>query len=294
MSLSIEKLSENDIPLAIDTESGDIIYYNYMDDDGDSDSDLDDVYITEEEFDALDDILDEYKGIKYRNYWYDRYKALKKGKDRNICSIIKGGPFLPLPMHNKIEEQIQHLVISGMQGSGKSHFGGQYVGLYIEKFPDNDIYLFSRKTSDPAFDQYPKIYRIQLDETFFECEINTDDLEKCLVIFDDIEQLEPNIRKEVYKFRDIISEIGRCKQIYIIDINHLPLGGKSTKTINNELTACVVFPASTKYHSMNLLTKYVGVSKKDATRILNKKTRWCYVNKIIPPCIITRNKIELL
>lgn len=293
MSLSYEKQTEDDIPLAIDLDTQDIVYYTRDIDDDDSSED--DTEIDEEELEELHRILDEYKGIKYRPPHVKTYlKIRKKVLTKNIRKI-KGENFMPLPLDNKNEDQVQHFHITGQQGSGKSHFASQFIELYMDKFPDNDVYVFSKKKEDILYDKYEKILRVPLDEDFLEAELDTENLSNALVIFDDVEQIhDDEIRKKVYKLKDDISETGRCQHIFIITITHLPLNNRSTRTANSEMTAAVVFPASTKYHSRNLLEKYIGISKEDTKRILEMRTRWVFVNKSIPSCIIRKKKIELL
>jgi hypothetical protein len=296
MSLSYEKLNDKSLAIAIDLETSEIIWYN-KDDNSDCESledDCEDVELDEEDLLALDKMLDDYKSIKYKEPYIKKFKKKIKELENQKVTKIKGNNFFPLPLYNREECQISHLVISAQQGCGKSYFASQYIELYNLKFPNNDIYIISKKDKDEAFDKFNFIKRIKLED-FLECELNTGDLSNALVVFDDIEQIsDKEIKKKVYQLKDDLSETGRSSQIYIISINHLPLSGKSTKTDNNELTAAVVFPASTKYHSRNLLEKYVGISKEDTNKILNINTRWVYINKNIPTYIITKKRVQLI
>lgn len=294
MSLELKKINEDDIPLAIDLNTGSIIYYcRNINAEMPKIEDL----ITVEKLDALDQILDEYPSIKFRDPYYQLFEKIAINMNDPKIRIMENGNFMPLPLNNKQEEQIQHIKISGQQGSGKSYFAGEYIKLYIKEFPENKIYLFSWKDSDKAYDTFvesKKMIRIKLDESFLEKEANTSALSNVLVIFDDIEFLRGEIKKKVYQIKDELSGIGRSKGVYLITICHLPLAGMHTKTENNELTATVVFPASTKYHSRNLLNKYIGLDPKITEQILNLDTRWVYINKNLPLCMITKEKIELL
>lgn len=297
MSLAYEKLNEHSLPLAINLETEEIVWYNQDDnsDEGSSEDNCSDIELDSADEEELDNVLSDYPSIKYKEPIIRQFKKKIRDVQNQRVTKLKGGPFFPLPLYNKEECQISHLVISAQQGCGKSYFASQYIELYHSKFPNNDIYIISKKEQDEAFDKFDFIKRIKLDEEFLESELNTQDVDNALFVFDDIEQIHnKDIKKKVYQLKDDLSETGRSNQIYIISINHLPLGGKSTKTDNNELTAAVVFPASTKYHSRNLLTKYVGISKNTTEKILNLNTRWVYINKNIPTYIITRKRVQLI
>jgi hypothetical protein len=308
MSLTTQKITEYDIPLSIDIYNGNTIYYS-PDEDNEQDSD-DDVSVDSDEIEEVHDILDDYKSIKFRDPQFEKFKHIKKtvrDKEGRIIKLFSyAASNFPLPLDRKDEVQPQIIHITGQQGSGKSFFTRQYIKQYIKYKPDNRIYLFSYKQSDEAYDDLEqtednpegKIIRLKIFEPkFLTQEIGLDELYDALVIFDDVEQLEeehPKIFKKVYSVKSLICSLGRCKQVYVITITHQPLAGNKTKKDNLELTAVVVFPASSKYHSRNLLEKYVGLRKEDIDKILNLKTRWVYVNKSIPRCIITKRRVELL
>jgi predicted AAA+ superfamily ATPase len=56
------------------------------------------------------------------------------------------------------------LYVTGPSGSGKSYYCAEYVKKFVEIFPESDIFLFSRKDSDPAFDKIKEITRIKIDD----------------------------------------------------------------------------------------------------------------------------------
>lgn len=261
MSLAYEKdpetvLSRSKVAVAYDLDRGEKIYYIF---DSDNDCDEDD----ESDFD----------GVKE----------------------IRGNNFIPLPVHIVTEIQRHYIHIAGMSGSGKSCWVKEYIKIFQRYNPDNMIYLISSKEEDPAYDQLEiPISRIDID-LFMKKELDIDTVEKCLFIFDDIENFDENILKKVTTFKKIIAETGRSRGVHVISISHLPLSGnKSSKVDCNEMNAAVVFPASTRYHSFNLLTKYIGMSRSTADYLLKKKTRWVYVSKMVPSLYITKKRIGLI
>ena len=186
MSLSFEKISDNDLALAIDIEDGTIIYY-HEDEEEEDEREL--PSLTEIEEEKVNEILDDYnRWVKYRKPQLEHYKKIKREIEENVnkCVEIRGVNLFPLPLNCEFETQIQHLHCTGQQGVGKSYFTAQYIGLYHEKYPDNDIYMFSMKNSDEAYDDFKFLLRIKLDEDFLNAEINLEDVHDALMIFDDI------------------------------------------------------------------------------------------------------------
>jgi hypothetical protein len=294
MSLTKEKQSDNDIAIAIDLDTDNIIYYT-RDNDSDTDSDTDNVSLDEEELEELHIILDDYKSIKYREPHIEKYLQIKKQLSKNRCIKIKGTNIRPLPLCDAEGEQIQCIHVTGMSGCGKSHWTSVYIELYLSKYPNNSVFIFSKKNADPCYDKFPQVMRIVLDETFLELGDDSDDLRDALIIFDDIEQIkDDDIKKRVYKIKNAFCETGRSQNIFIISITHQSMNYKATRVDNNEMTACVVFPNSSQFHSRKILEKYVGLSNENIDKILNLNTRWCFVNKVIPQCIITKKKVELI
>ena len=88
---------------------------------------------------------------------------------------------------------------------------------YSKIYPKRKIYVFSALDSDPAYDDLD-IERITLDEEFGEIE-NPDysDLEKSLVVFDDIDRISnKKIYKNVVQIQNMCLELGRKKEISML------------------------------------------------------------------------------
>src|SRR5690606_25440026 len=62
---------------------------------------------------------------------------------------IDDGTLDPIPLLK--EGQVDHIMISGMSGVGKSTWIAGYCRQYKKLFPRNTIYLFSRKTDDKVY-----------------------------------------------------------------------------------------------------------------------------------------------
>src|SRR5271165_337041 len=63
--------------------------------------------------------------------------------------IIKDkGHLLPFPdPHNR-----QVIYVAGASGSGKSTYSSQYIYNYLELFPNNKVFVFSRLKIDPVLE----------------------------------------------------------------------------------------------------------------------------------------------
>lgn len=292
MSLSIIKLNDDDIPIAFNTNSNTRIFYNQVESDDESEGSV--VSLTLSERDEIENMLNEYPTIKYKRPHIKKYISIKKQVNDERISKIKGGPFFPCIQN--MPEQIMHLHINGKQGCGKSYFAGKFVKHYIETFPENKIYLFSLKPVDKAYDVYPQIKRIKIDEDILDTELKPETLSNMLFIFDDIERIENDkVRKKVYGIINSVSELGRASNIYIISINHQPLGGSKTKIVNNEMTAVVIFPKlGNKHHNRSILKKYAGMNDNFIDKVINKKIRWACINISVPSVLITQRRIELI
>src|SRR5947209_833054 len=135
-----------------------------------------------------------------------------------------------LKMGYLILYQVDHLMISGMNGVGKSTFIAAYCRQYHKLFPKNTIYLFSRKDNDEAFYDI-EMKRIKLDEQILEVEYEIKDLSNSLCIFDDTDTLGKDISAKVQKIRDDLLECGRSYGIYLCCVSHQILNYTKTRNL---------------------------------------------------------------
>jgi len=189
--------------------------------------------------------------------------------------------------------------IAGPSGSGKSTYAGNYANYLKKIFPDKEVFLFSRKDSDPAFDSL-KPNRIKIDNGLVENPIDlTQELSSgAIVIFDDVNTINDDKQKKaVDKLMADIMEVGRSYGIYIIITNHLviPNEKKIARTIMNELHTMTVFPKSGSAQQITYALKtYFGLDKKQIEVILKIPSRWVTISKSYPQYVICENGVFLL
>lgn len=225
-----------------------------------------------------------YKGKMTLNI-IDNIDKLGPGELGNDIHIK--GKMLPIPNIEKREI----VYIAGPSGAGKSTLAGNYLETFKKAFPKLPIYVFSRKSSDPALDKVkPKYFPI--NEDLIENPIDiTKDVEKgACVVFDDFSTIiDDKIRKEVSKLMHDIMEVGRSFNVYCIITSHLinPNEKKDGRIIFNEADNISIFPKSGNRHAMNYaLTKYLGFSKQQIDRILNLPSRWVLISTKYPIYIL--------
>lgn len=182
--------------------------------------------------------------------------------------------------------------ICGMSGSGKSTFTSEVIENYKKMFPNNKLYLFSNKPSDPVLDKHKKIIRIALNEELLEDPIELEELKNSLVIFDDIEYT-PNkhIGIELDRIRDLILQQGRSYKISFCYISHQLTNYKHSRVILNECHCCVLFPKMTTTYALKyLLEKYFGFNTNEIMKLKTLPSRWVCINKV-PPYVVHQNGV---
>jgi len=228
----------------------------------------------------------------------DRCRKRKCCRNCNLCcqedsdddigdSIEIDGKLEPVP---NIEGR-EAPYIAGPSGSGKSTYAGKYIQYYKKLFPNNQIYVFSRKPSDPAIDHlYPN--RIMIDESLVTepIDILSELADGALVLFDDCDTIQNDkVKKAVSKIKNDILETGRAAEIYIVTTSHLvnPNERKDSRTILNECHSLTIFPKSgSAYQIKYALKNYFGLSKNQIDEILSLPSRWVTIFKSYPQCVL--------
>lgn len=216
--------------------------------------------------------------------------------DRMKKSLVaNNGEFQILPRQE--ENQVDIILCSGCSGSGKSTWTGKFAQAYHLLFPKNRIILISKKDEDEEFDKLKYVKRLGVDESLLEDEpLDTHHFENSLVIFDDIENINPpELRKEVYRIKDLLIETGRSKNISVCLCTHISMNGKETRKDLNESNWIVIFPHnSSPYHMTQLLEKYGGFDKKQIKQMSNEPSRWLAIHKHAPRFYVTEHKVQLI
>jgi hypothetical protein len=225
----------------------------------------------------LYEIKESLSSNKYPIRRSELYKKTKKYMKHSIGQnmTINNKTMEILPDINR-----QIIYIAGPSGVGKSYFTSKYCEKYHKIFSENDIYLFSRKNEDPAFDKHKYIKRILIDESFIDDPIHPEELKNALVIFDDSHTFRGKLKKEIMNTQTDLMDLGRAGNTNMIITSHLMTNYAETRSVLNECSAIVVYPESGSYHQMKYtLCTYFNIDKNDIKKILKLKSRWCYINK---------------
>lgn len=227
------------------------------------------------------------------------YVDTEQGKFKEL--ILRSGKFEIL-LNPKTREVIY---IAGPSGVGKSTQSRSLIEVYHELFPDSPIFLFSKLTDDPAFDDLQKngiISRVVLNEQIIENPIEVldeiDPKEGALFVFDDTDTItNKDIMQQISNLKRDIMEVGRHSNIYSIQTSHLINGTNKndTRYILNELSKMIIFPGSGGYKQQRyVLENYWGLNKKQIEKILSTKSRWLCISKNYPQYVLTETECYLL
>ncbi len=227
-----------------------------------------------------------------------------KGKKNDIIYLNEQGPGFDHITVNKPERlspypdpnHRQVIYVAGASGSGKTTYASQYIYNYLELFPNNKVYVFSRLELDQNLDAMGCI-AIPINEELSKVDI-INDISNALCLFDDIDTI-PNkkIKDLVFNIQNDILETGRHKNIYIIVTSHLLNGNdkKNTRTILNEAQQITFFPKGGNVRQIRyLLKEYLGFDGKQIDKILKIPSRWITVCKNYPQAIFEENGAFIL
>jgi len=211
-------------------------------------------------------------GIKNDEYIY-LHEPSDKDKVKKSYSEIKldkNAVLIPVPNKNIVSKTY----VCGPSGSGKSYFIGNYLKEYRKMFRKSPIIVISPIDEDPALDKCD-IIRLDLDDYLLDNPLTLEELEKCMVVFDDTENEKGEMKQNLDTLRDNILIRGRHSQTRMIYVSHLITNYKDTRQLLNESTEVVLYPRSSgTYHIKNYLKVQCGFEKPEITRFLSLPSRW--------------------
>ena len=232
------------------------------------------------------------KDKKLHKHFEHAMEIIDKGSAKEIL-LDDDGHFEPC-WDNTKERQV--FMVTGMSGSGKSHWTSKMCERYFKQYPKNKVILLSNKKEDPVFDKFENTHkkryiRLNLDEELLEDPIDVcDEFANSLVVMDDMEYSPiKGLETELDRIRDVILNQGRYKRISLCYISHMANDYKKTRNILNECNGIVVFPHFSTAHNLKyLLQKYFGFERKDIEKLKRLPSRWVCIMKC--PTIITHSK----
>jgi len=194
-----------------------------------------------------------------------------------------------------------NVYIAGPSGSGKSTFIATWLRYCHTTWPDCQIYIFSPKDDDPAFEKIkPKPIYCKVDADIVSEPLSIDEFagEKgapSIIIFDDIEALDSGpISKAIETFQNQCLETGRKSHISTISVSHVLLNGFRTKKVINESRYITVFPGSNFSQIENYVKRYLGFTKEDILFLKQLPSRWVMLHRDYPRYMVYDTGVHLL
>ena len=227
---------------------------------------------------------------KLKKIYNEALEDLKDTTATNCIKIDGNGKIQPLPRADIVEK----VYVTGVSGSGKSYFSGNYLKEYKKMYPKNNIYLFSSVEDDHALDKYNPIRIDPVEYAQDEPLSVKEDLANSLTVYDDTDTLPTNIRKPIDALKAHTIEIGRHSNSSILVTSHMISNYLSTRQILNEATSVTVFKNNGKYHVNRYLTTHMGFTKQQIERFHKLKTRAITLYRQYPPYIVWDHGICLI
>ena len=190
------------------------------------------------------------------------------------------------------------MCVYGSQGSGKTWITAQYIRTYRKLDKDKKIFLFTSNQSDDDLYKGLDIQAFQINkDNIAELEgMNETTFENSIVVFDDIEVRDKNMREKIYQFRDSLFQKGRKHGVDIVNIIHKALDNSNTVVPNEENNGSFFFPRSNWSGAKRLLKTYFDLNIKQIDEIYRSRTesRWVYVSKSYPIVMIWEKGVRII
>jgi energy-coupling factor transporter ATP-binding protein EcfA2 len=224
-------------------------------------------------------------------YIPDVRKAIKEKENQELILYDGTMQFIP----DKSLERFT-LYIAGPSGCGKSTFISMFLKEYVKMYPNKKIYLFSRKSQDPALDTIPKIKRIKLDESLYKDPIDIEkDFKNCCLIFDDTDSImDKKINDAVMRLKDDALQVGRSLKIDVIITSHNVTNYKQSRIILQESQNVVLFIRCVNRQTRYYLENYLGLKKEQIDKMLRLPSRWVVIKQTAPQTVIYQSGAYIL
>jgi len=212
----------------------------------------------------------------------DENDGIAKGQTNSL--EIDDGKFELLPSRKGRD----CIVVAGKSGSGKSYWSRLYVKNYLKMFPKNEVILFSpEEIEDEAFSDLP-ITKYIIDDELLENPVSIDELENCLVIFDDTDHLSNNkLTKMMIELQDQVLQIGRHKNISTIITVHMINNYRRSRILINEAHYIVLFLNGHRSHCTKyFLSKHQSLSNRAIKKLYEIKSRFLIFSNHAPQPIL--------
>lgn len=240
------------------------------------------------------------------NIGYSIHEALKDENHptNNISDIDFGlGRTVKLSDDLKFElcdggqkKQVEKIFIIGKSGSGKSTWIAKYVERYEQMYPNNKVYMISRKSEDEAFSKCKNMKYINIErEDLVANPLTFLDFKNCFVIFDDATAWPKKIQANANRLRDEILQVGRSRDISFCSSSHQYNNYNETKILWLETSWVVISLASQIKQSKDALNIRMGYPKDVLDEIYKKiHSRFLCVFTEAPDMILSDHECHLV
>lgn len=226
------------------------------------------------------------------------YYVNEDGQTKNDIVLTGDNSFMIVP---NIDAEREVIYCAGASGSGKSTMASKFINKYIELYPENDFYLFSRKPKDKILDKLGPI-RVPINEELLDYKIDITSEFKpsgSVILFDDCNTIsDKKLREYIEDLVADILEVGRAYRLTCLITNHLiiPNEKKFARTVLNELTSFIFFPKSGSVGQIEYcLNKHFGFSKAQTTKIMGiNNSRWICITRNYPPVCISEKLMFII
>ena len=211
------------------------------------------------------------------------------GKSIKLCDDSK---FVMLPSANP--EFPDRIFVIAKSGEGKSTLIGEYLMRYRKMFPQNSIYLISRKQGDKAFKDLDYITINVNDPQYDEEWLNMDDFpNNSAVVFDDTATYTKETLRKVNHLRDDLLQVGRSRNITVIATSHVYKDFENTKILWLESTHIALALRSQKKHAKDALISKLGFSPDAADNIFKLKGRFVWLSPSSPCWVVSDHEAHI-
>jgi hypothetical protein len=187
--------------------------------------------------------------------------------------------------------------IAGPSGSGKSYIAKGLCERYRKQFPDREVFLVSKLKEDDTLDSTKggPLVRIDLDKLVANPPENLDEMENCMVVFDDYDTFTAPYVKVVLKLIDDIATMGRHSNTTMLCLSHYLSNYAKTRLLLCEATHFVLYPSATGNHALSyLLQTYLGFDKEETAQLRRIRSRWICIHKNFPQWVVSEHMAKLL
>jgi hypothetical protein len=226
---------------------------------------------------------------------YERLTKSHKNEENTIIELPPDSMFCVVPSSKPNVREVWY--IAGPSGSGKSYIAKGLVERYRKQFPDREVFLVSKLQEDDTLDSTKggPLIRLNLEKLVATPIENLDDLENCMIVFDDYDTFTQPYAKVVNKLIDDIATMGRHSNTTMLCLSHYLSNYAKTRLLLCEATHFVLYPAATGNHALSyLLQTYLGFDKEETAALRKIRSRWICIHKNFPQWVVSEHMAKLL